>query len=127
LFWTLLSRLVSFDNANRKAAFSSHSDCFADMPLVISFISAFIRGAALLLRKAEGRQPVDEILEDAEFERRPAVSVQAALEAETTAQLAFTRSLLALSTVCAPNPYGRLAVEATPHEAPSFLEPGSAS
>jgi hypothetical protein len=97
------------------------------MPLVISFISAFIRGAALVLRKAEGHQPVDEILEDAEFETCPVMSSQAALQAEITAQLAFTRSLLSLSTVCAPNPYGRLAAEATPHEASKSLKPGSAS
>jgi hypothetical protein len=109
-----------------QTAFSSHLGRLADMPLVISFISAFVRGAALLLRKAEGRQPVDEILEGAEFESHPSMLGQAALEAETTSQLAFTRSLLALSTVCAPNPYGRLASEALTREASKFREPGAA-
>jgi hypothetical protein len=109
-----------------KAAFYSHSGRFADMPLVISLISTFIRGTSLLLRKAEGRQSIDELLKGGEFESHPSMFAQAALESETTSQLAFTRSLLALSTVCAPNPYGRLASEATTHEPSKFIEPGTA-
>ena len=51
------------------------------------------------------------------------MSKESASKMESASDLAFTRSLLALSAVCPPNPYGALASGATMHQAATFLEP----
>jgi hypothetical protein len=90
---------------------SSHSCKLCRYCLVAFFISTFVRAIQLALQRIDGCQPLNQMDETIEgtLSELQTTGAEPSDNAQSGSELAFTRSLLALSMVCPTNPYGALA------------------